>query len=341
MITLKEIAAEAGVSVMTVSNVINNKTAKVSVQTAERVREIIEKYHYQPNMAARTLISKASHIIVVLLPLWHDTTGSLLLDPYVAQLVCFIESLLREKGFFVMLCSFREADQALTLMRTWQADGAILVLPHEDVTTRRLVKRSSSPLVVIDRKYDDLPMHSVCIDDRKGGYISTKYLLERGHRRIGFAGPAIKDSSVIYDRYMGYCDALAEHGLEPNTAWVFDEYYHQEGGECLGNLLADMNDRPTAMVCTEDLLACGLMKAYQARGLDTPGDISIIGFDDTMPSRLISPAVTTVKQDVYEKAKNAVEMLMEIIHHPEIKEHYVLLDVELLERESVACCRAI
>lgn len=335
MITLKEIAAEAGVSVMTVSNVINNKTAKVSAQTAQRVREIIEKHHYQPNMAARTLISKASQIIVVLLPLWHETADSLLLDPYVGQLVGFIETLLREKGFYVMLCSFKEADQALTLMRTWQADGAILVMPHEDIITRRLVKKSNAPLVVIDRKYSDLAMHAVCIDDRKGGYISTRYLLEKGHRRIGFAGPTINQSSVIHDRYMGYCDAMAEYGIEPNPAWTFDEYFHQEGGEIIGGLLSDMVQRPTAMVCTEDLIACGIVKVYQNKGLKVPDDISVVGFDDTLPSRLISPAITTVKQDVFGKAHDAVEMLMDAIEHPENKEHYVMLNVELLERSSV------
>jgi len=335
LITLKEIAAEAGVSVMTVSNVINNKTAKVSAQTAQRVREIIEKHHYQPNMAARTLISKASQIIVVLLPLWHETADSLLLDPYVGQLVGFIETLLREKGFYVMLCSFKEADQALTLMRTWQADGAILVMPHEDIITRRLVKKSNAPLVVIDRKYSDLAMHAVCIDDRKGGYISTRYLLEKGHRRIGFAGPTINQSSVIHDRYMGYCDAMAEYGIEPNPAWTFDEYFHQEGGEIIGGLLSDMVQRPTAMVCTEDLIACGIVKVYQNKGLKVPDDISVVGFDDTLPSRLISPAITTVKQDVFGKAHDAVEMLMDAIEHPENKEHYVMLNVELLERSSV------
>lgn len=338
MITLKEIAAEAGVSVMTVSNVINNKTSKVSPQTAQRVREIIQKHHYQPNMAARTLSSKASRIIVMLLPLWHETADSLLLDPYVGQLAGYIETLLRERGYYVMLCSFREADQALTLIRTWQADGAILMIPHEDDITRKLIRRSSAPLVVIDRKYDDLPMHAVCLNDRKGGYISTHYLLEMGHRRIGFAGPTIDASSVIHDRYMGYCDALAEYGISPNPAWTFDEYFHQEGGETIGSLLIDMPDRPTAMVCTEDLIACGIMRAYQERGLNTPGDISIVGFDDTMPSRLISPAVTTVKQDVYYKASSAVDMLMDVIEHPENGEHYVMLDVELLERASVSRC---
>ena len=337
MITLKEIAAEAGVSVMTVSNVINNKTSKVSPQTAQRVREIVEKHHYEPNMAARSLISKASRIIVMLLPLWHETADSLLLDPYVGQMAGFIETLLREKGYYVMLCSFKEADQALALMRTWQADGAILMMPHEDVITRRLVKRSSAPLVVIDRKYDDLTMHAVCLNDRKGGYISTKHLLQMGHREIGFAGPTIDQSSVIHDRYMGYCDAMAEYGIEPNPAWTFDAYFHQEGGEIIGGQLTDMAHRPTAMVCTEDLIACGIMKAYQARGLKVPEDISIVGFDDTLPSRLISPAITTVKQDVYGKASNAVNMLMDVIEHPENEEHYVMLDVELIERESVAC----
>ena len=337
MITLKEIAAEAGVSVMTVSNVINNKTSKVSPQTAQRVREIVEKHHYEPNMAARSLISKASRIIVLLLPLWRETADSLLLDPYVGQMAGFIETLLREKGYYVMLCSFKEADQALALMRTWQADGAILMMPHEDMITRRMVKRSSAPLVVIDRRYDDLTMHAVCLNDRKGGYISTKHLLQMGHRKIGFAGPTIDQSSVIHDRYMGYCDAMAEYGIEPNPAWTFDAYFHQEGGEIIGGQLTDMANRPTAMVCTEDLIACGIMKAYQARGLKVPEDISIVGFDDTLPSRLISPAITTVKQDVYGKASSAVNMLMDVIEHPEHEAHYVMLDVELIERESVAC----
>ena len=337
MITIKEIAAEVGVSVMTVSNVINNKTSKVSQKTAERVREIIEKHHYEPNMAARSLISKASHIIALLLPLWHETADSLLLDPYVGQLVGLVETLLREKGYYVMLCSFKEADQALTLMRTWQADGAIMVIPHEDEITRRIVRRSAAPTVVIDRVYEDMEMNSVCLNDRKGGYISTKHLLDMGHRDIGFAGPTIDDSSVIHDRYLGYCDALAEQGIAPNRAWTFDAYFHQEGGEIIGGLLAGMQRRPTAMVCTEDLIACGILRAYQARGMRTPGDISVVGFDDTLPSRLISPALTTVKQDMYRKAVCAVEMMIDAIENPEKKQRHVMLDVALVERDSV--CR--
>ncbi len=336
MITIKEIAAEAGVSVMTVSNVINNNHARVSRETEKRVREIMAKHKYVPNMAARSLISKASHIIAVLLPIWHETPDSMLLDPYVGQLAGMLEFQLRELQYYVMICSFKTVDQVLQIQRTWQIDGSILIVPHEDKVSHKLVEKSVSPLVVLDRYYPDTPMLSVCLDDRKGGYIATKYLLERGHRDVGFAAPTITTSSVIQDRYQGYCDALREYHVKENPAWVFDDAVHQEGGEQVGKRLVEMERRPTAMVATEDLIACGIIKRCQASGLSIPDDLSVIGFDNSMPSRLISPALTTVGQDVRRKAKYAVEMLMDAIADSGVKERHIMLDVSLVERESVA-----
>lgn len=336
LITLKEIAAEAGVSVMTVSNVINNNTTRVSPETADRIKAIIEKYHYVPNMAARTLISKASHIIALLLPLWYSTADSMLLDPYVGQVVGMLETQLREKGYYVMICSFKTVDQVLSIQRTWQIDGSVLIMPHEDKITRELVSQSVSPLVVIDRRFEDLPMNSVTVDDHKGGYLSARHLLEKGHRNIGFAGPTIKSSSVIRDRYMGYQDALAEYGLEPNPEWVFTDCFHQEGGEQVGSEIAKMRHRPTAMLATEDLIACGIVRACKANGMAVPKDISVIGFDDTLPSRLISPALTTIAQDVRYKASCVMDILMRIIQNPGLRGCHTMLDVKLVERESVA-----
>ncbi len=336
MITIKEIAAEAGVSVMTVSNVINNNHARVSRETEKRVREIMAKHKYVPNMAARSLISKASHIIAVLLPIWHETPDSMLLDPYVGQLAGMLEFQLRELQYYVMICSFKTVDQVLQIQRTWQIDGSILIVPHEDKVSHKLVEKSVSPLVVLDRYYPDTPMLSVCLDDRKGGYIATKHLLERGHRDIGFAAPTISTSSVIQDRYQGYRDALREYHVEENPAWVFDDAVHQEGGEMVGRRLVEMERRPTAMVATEDLIACGIIKRCQASGLSIPDDLSVIGFDNSMPSRLISPALTTVGQDVRRKAEYAVDMLMDAIADSGVRERHIVLDVTLVERESVA-----
>lgn len=334
MSTIKEIAAEAGVSVMTVSNVINNNTARVSPETAERVRRIIEKHHYVPNMAARSLSSKASHIIALLLPLWNRSADSMLLDPYAGQMVGMLETLLREKGYYVMICSFETAEQALVIQRNWQIDGSVLILPHKDSITHELVKKSVSPLVVIDRRFDDLPMLSVCLNDRKGGYLSAKHLLEQGYRKIGFVSPGIHDSVVVHERYCGYLDALREYDAPLNPAWIFDGYFSQDGGEKAGRAIVQMEKRPDAMVATEDMLACGVMKACQAAGLRIPEDIAVVGFDDSMPSRMISPGLTTVRQDVRHKAASVVEILLEAIRNPELRDRHTLIDVELVERQS-------
>lgn len=337
MVTIKQIAAEAGVSVMTVSNVIHNRLSKVSPATVKRVRAIIDQHHYVPNMAARSLITNASHIIALLLPLWHGTAGSLLFDPYVGRLTGMLETMLRERGYYVMLCSFAEEEQVLTVQRNWRMDGSVLVLPHKDEITRALVRSTASPLVVMDRHYDDLPSLSVMVDDRKGGYLSTRHLIERGHRRIGFAGPAMWASSVLQDRYAGYLAALDEAGIAPNPAWRFEGYSGQDGGEAAGRRLAELEERPSAVVATEDPVACGIVKACQARGMRVPEDLSVVGFDDSPVSRLIVPELTTVRQDIEEKARRAVGMLMEAIEgREEAHDRRVVLDVELVERASVA-----
>ena len=335
MSTIKDIAAEAGVSVMTVSNVINNNHARVSPATEQRIRDIMARHNYVPNMAARSLISKSSHIIALLLPIWHASTASMLLDPYTGQLVGQLEELLREKGYYVMICSFDSVEQVLTIQKNWQMDGMILVLPHEDRITRELIRKTQAPLVVFDRYYEDLPMLSVGLDDRGGGYQATRYLLEKGHRDIGFAAPSIYESSVIQDRFHGYLDALGEYGLQAREEWLFDGVVHQEGGEAVAEALTAMDRRPTAILATEDLLACGIVRGFQERGLRVPEDLSVIGFDDSMPARLITPQLTTVAQDIRQKAATGVSQLFSAMEDARFRSEHAVLDVRLVERQSV------
>ena len=335
MSTIKDIAAEAGVSVMTVSNVINNNHARVSPATEQRIRDIMARHNYVPNMAARSLISKSSHIIALLLPIWHASTASMLLDPYTGQLVGQLEELLREKGYYVMICSFDSVEQVLTIQKNWQMDGMILVLPHEDRITRELIRKTQAPLVVFDRYYEDLPMLSVGLDDRGGGYQATRYLLEKGHRDIGFAAPSIYESSVIQDRFHGYLDALGEYGLQAREEWLFDGVVHQEGGEAVAEALTAMDRRPTAILATEDLLACGIVRGFQERGLRVPEDLSVIGFDDSMPARLITPQLTTVAQDIRQKAATGVRQLFRAMEDARFRSEHAVLDVRLVERQSV------
>ncbi|MBQ3705721.1 MAG: LacI family DNA-binding transcriptional regulator [Clostridia bacterium] len=336
MATIREIAEEAGVSRMTVSNVINNVKGKVSPETEKRIREIMEKHHYVPSMAARSLISKSSHIIGILLPQWAGNPNSMLLTPYAAYVVAYFEELLRAKGYYVMLCSFAKAEDAVMIQRTWHTDGMIEMFPHDDPINHELVERSECPLVVMDRHFDDLQMLSVGIEDRKGGYLAARHLLEEGHRQIGIAASSIESSQLIRERYEGYAEALAEYGLEPRKEWIFDGTDRHAGGIRVAEQLLGMRERPTAMVCTEDLIACGIMKRYQERGLNVPQDISLVGFDNSEPSRVVTPMLTTVNQFIRKKAETAVEMMLRAITDPEYRNDRKTLDVDLVKRESVA-----
>ena len=321
---------------MTISNVIHQNHARVSPATEERVRRILEKHQYVPNMAARTLSSKSSRIIALLLPIWYEDAASMLLDPYAGQMVGHLEELLRAKDYYVMVCSFRDVEQVLTIRRTWQIDGMILIMPHQDEITRRLILESECPLVVLDRYYEDLEMLSVGIDDRRGGYLATRHLLENGHREIGYIGPDLYGSSVIQDRYLGFRDALREYGVQEDPDWIFDHSFHQEGGEQAARSLLRMAQRPTAMVASEDLIACGLIRGFAEAGETLPQALSVVGFDDSLPSRLITPALTTVAQNIRAKAELAAEELFAAIRDPAYRSHHTLLDISLQVRQSVA-----
>ena len=336
MVTIKEIAAEAGVSRMTVSNVVNHVKGKVSPETEKRIREIVAKHHYVPSMAARSLSSKSSHIIAILLPLWEHTPSSLLLSPYAAYLVGYFEELLREKDLYVMLCSFSTVEDVLKFQRVWHTDGMIQLFPHNDDITHQLALETESPMVILDRHFDDVPMLSVCIEDRKGGYLATKHLLEEGHRNIGFAGSAIQTSKVVNDRYAGYCDALAEYHLTPCPAWTFDDVIRFEGGVKVGNALIKMKDRPTGMVTSEDLIACGIIQGYQENGFSVPEDISIVGFDNSIPATVVTPKLTTINQFMRKKAERAVAMLLRAMEDPTYRDDLEVMDVDLVKRRSVA-----
>ena len=335
MATIKEIAAEAGVSRMTVSNVINHVKGKVSPETEKRILEIMEKHHYVPSMAARSLTSKSSHIIGILLPLYHHSPSGLLLSPYAAYLTGYFEELLRAKDYYVMFCSFSGVEEVLRFQRLWHPDGMIQMFPHDDAITYDLVTRTESPLVVLDRYFDDLNMLSVCIEDRKGGYLATRHCLEAGHREIGFAGSNIHSSYVVGQRYQGYLDALSEFGITPRPEWVFDHVYRVEGGIQTAEKLLQMDHHPSAVITSEDLIACGIMQGIQEHGYAVPEEISLVGFDNSVPASVVTPKLTSVNQFIRKKAECATGMLLRAIEEPAYRKEKQIIDVDLVCRDSV------
>ena len=353
MATLKEIAEKAGVSVMTVSNVVNGNYSKVSQKTAERVKKIIDELNYEPNLFARSLSAKRSHIIAIILPAWRKTRENLLSDPYNQEMVGLLEANLNKSDYYMMMRSFNKYTEVLSFFKNWNIDGAIMFYPSFRDEEMRAILDGGVPTVVIDRKFEKFPSLTVDLDDYKSGYIAAKCFLRYGHRELAFVGPffppatktdylngaAISSrtsSTVIMDRMNGFIDGLKEYGVHLREENIIAGDTTFEAGIETGKMLAMIQEnRPTGIFATMDIQAIGIIEGLKRHGLSVPGDISVIGCDDWIGCQFCDPKLTTVAQDFKEKASKVVDLLLKAIDNPVLKGERITLGVELVERNSV------
>ena len=354
--TLKEIAAEAGVSAMTVSNVVNHNDSKVSAETRRKVQAVIDKYGYVPNMSARSLSARKSHIIALMTPIFAseeqvaeiartdparaEEIKNTLSDHYTSAMVGFLESKLKGLGYYIMLRSFFRGEEVLELQRNWKVDGCILLMPKiQDEENRLVLTRSQCPVVMLDRYYPDIPMLSVVSNDYQGGYMAAQACIRYGHQKIAFVGTSggISRSTVINSRHQGYLSALRDACIQPEERYQMGFSNGIAGGRQCGERILRMppEERPTALVMMSDVLAIGAISALKEGGLRVPEDISVIGYDDLPMSALIDPPLTTVAQDLDAKASAAAALLHMSIEDAEMKEQRIQLDVKLAERKTV------
>ena len=177
---------------------------------------------------------------------------------------------------------------------------------------------------------------SVCTNDFKGGYIATKYLIEEGHKNIAFAGSYHEENRVVCERYNGYEKALLEAGLELKPYQLINTFTRYEDGLIIGKNFANELYNVSAIFATADLLALGIIEGARLNGITVPNDLSIVGFDDLKLCSQIHPNLTTVSQNIKEKAATAVELLMKAISAPEETDNLTItIDVELRIRQSV------
>ncbi len=333
MITLRDIAREAGVSITTVSNVINEKKCRVSKELVERIKEIIQRENYVPNLTARTLAKNSSRIIGVINHLVPKLNGGFLADPFHNAFISGIEDRVREKGYFVMVRTVEDAKGLQTIHRNWNLDGLILTGLFEDDFLEG-VKSLNIPFALIDSYVDQPDVYNVGLEDMQGGYLATKYLLEHGHREIAFASPPVKPNGVIDQRLQGYQKALKEYDLSFNPNLVFQGEIAIPEGIKLGIRLGRRPDI-TAVFANADILAAGIISGLQEIGLSVPKDKSIVGFDDNYLSMITSPRLTTIHQNAEEKGVIATEMVFAQIDKDESQIQNIILPVSLVERDSV------
>jgi LacI family transcriptional regulator len=331
MPTMHEVARHAGVSLGTVSNVLNHPEL-VAEETRERVLRAISMLGFVRNGSARQLrVGSTQSIGLVVL----DVS-----NPFFTELARGAEAAASERGYSVILCnsdnSPRKEENYLRVLEEQRVAG-ILIVPVEDplISTRGLRQRGIS-LVLLDRLSQDNEVCSVSVDDVYGGKLAGRHLLERGHERIGYIhGPF---TSMQYaDRLTGLRQAVREAGLDPDRAIVplpADTDNAQAGQACVEPFMA-LHDRPTAIFCGNDYLALGVIYALMRKEVRVPEDIALIGYDDIDLAPMFAVPLTTIRQPKYELGYAAASLLFDEISEDNAHGHQqIVFRPELVVRES-------
>ncbi|MBD5085169.1 MAG: LacI family transcriptional regulator [Clostridiales bacterium] len=335
MVTIGDIAREAGVSATTVSNVIHGRTSRVSAQTEARIHEIIRRSDYVPNQSARALQSRSTKVVALINNLESKDQDKFMSDPFFMDLTGAVERALRVEGFYLMVRAVSNGDELLEFLRTWNVEGVFAPGQFEQDPLYQALLELKVPVVLTDSYVSDLGrMHNVGLEDREGGRLATAHLIQNGHRRIVFAGPKIKAGGVVEQRLLGYRQALEEGGVEFDESLVYECEFSTTKMIEQGRKLAMRTDI-TAVFATADLLAAGLMSGLQQAGRMVPRDISVVGFDDINLCRMTMPMLTTIHQDASAKGRLASECMLRLLKQEAVETSNQVLPVRLVSRDSV------
>ncbi len=326
MATIQDVARMAGVSTATVSRVVNNRQL-VSEKTALKVEQAITELNYEPSVLGRNLRTSESRLLLVLIPS--------IANPFYTEIIRGIEDAAIDQGYNILLCETgsdpKREDIYMNLVRNRMADGIISMDPA--VNKVRLVELAKNHPIIQCSEYDkDGVISYVTIDSELAAYDAVTYLLEQGHRKIGFIN---SDNQYLYarDRYSGYVKALGEFDLSIHKDWIVhvERVGFEDGQLAMAKILAT-EDKPTAVFADSDMLAVGALKEIHKHGLTVPQDIALVGFDNIEFSAMSQPTLTTVSQPMYQMGKESAMMLIHKIKGMPIDN--VVLAHELLIRES-------
>ncbi|MEV5716691.1 LacI family DNA-binding transcriptional regulator [Amycolatopsis mediterranei] len=325
-VTIRDVAARAGVSVATVSKVINERYG-VSAATLARVRAVIEELGYEASLVAQSLRNHRTNVIGILVA---D------LEPFSTELLKGAADAIRGSGFELVVYSAggRTGDplgwekRYLSRLSGTLVDGAVLVTP-----TVSLEVVPGTPVVAVDPHTGPSHLPTIDSDNLRGAQLATEHLLELGHRRIGFlAGRPDLQSAEL--RKTGYLRALTAAGITPDEDLIRIGAYDPEVSAASAHALLTGPDRPTAVFAANDISAIATVGAARELGLTVPDDLSVVGFDNVPESALCSPPLTTVDQPIREMGHRAIRMLIALINGDDVDRTHVTLDTGLVVRRS-------
>ena len=330
--TIKDIAQAAGVSISTVSNVLNNRTDAMTEQTLERVLAVMDDLDYRPNLMARSLVTRRTATIGVVI--------AEIETPLFLQALSFMEPIAREAGYnLLMLRAFNPEDeqQAIRVSAAKQVDGLIFLSVSQYTDDEHLgeLRRLDIPTVFVNRTTIHSDFDHINWNDTDGVDQATEHLIRLGHRRIAhLRGPLTRKSGA--NRLEGYRRALERNGLPYREAYIRPGDYTatpEQWQQSTLELLA-LSPRPTAIIASDDIVATVVLKTIHRAGLRVPQDMAVIGFDDHFFSAYLDPALTTVRLPILEAGQRAVEMVLDRLDTQRTEVEHVKLPCALIVRES-------
>lgn len=327
--TIRDVAKAAKLSVTSVSRFLNGDIV-LPRTSASRIERAVRELSYQPNRLARNLSLGQSKMVGLIIP---DIS-----NPFFARLACAVEEVAFEAGYGVLLCNTQNDRSRelsyLQLLSGRQLDGIVFLTSHAGDPELAEILRRNRNVVLIDEDVAGISAPRIFCENRNGGYLATRHLLENGHRQIAFIGGP-KNLLSTQERFTGFKSALAEHRLKPVANLIRFGPYTSDFGREAALAFFDSPKRPTAIFASSDYVALGVLNAAHRSGLKIPDALSLIGFDDMPLAELLQPPLTTIRQSAWELGAEGTRVLLKVIAGAGVGPMETRLPVELIRRGSV------
>ncbi len=326
-VTMRDVAQQAGVSIKTVSRVVNNQS-EISPATREKVLNVIAQLGYRPNLAARSLVTQRTGAVGLVV---GDIT-----NPFFPEVARGMQDTAQTQGYNVFLCNTDEdpveEQKALDSLAARSVDGLVIFGTHGRSQIMQFADHYR-PIIVINQFVEHPNIGLILVDNHHGAKLAVDHLVERGHKTIGMIAGLEKDPNKVR-RIQGFQDALATHNLPIIDNHIISGPSKIEHGYDAALHLLQTYPQITALFAYNDLIALGASQACQTLGRKIPSDCAIVGFDNIQLASLVTPKLTTIHTDKYDLGRKAMKQVLKMLNNPEVELPPINLDVELIVRES-------
>ncbi len=327
--SIKDVAREAGVSIATVSRVLNDIDV-VNEDTKKKVKDAIKKLSYRPNIVARSLKTQKSSTICIIIP---DISNQ-----FYHEIVRGCEDVANIYNYNIMLCNadldVEKEMEALRILKEKMIDGVIYMSNSIEHNIISLIKELEMPTVLVETTDAEGIFPSVSIDNVTAAADAVKYLINKGNKRIAYVGTSIEKVNALSKRYEGYNKGLTEMGITFDKELIHLGGVKAKDGYIGINAILDRGSEVDAVFCASDEIAMGVINALRDKSIKVPEDVDVMGFDDIYSASIFYPKLTTVSQPMYDMGSVSMRMLIKSINNLKVDEKHFVLPYSIVERDS-------